>query len=422
MLLVFVFCKVIGRLRYKHGLSLARGYVTYPDTGIVYRRPLLRSLLKMADVGQRLGTAVYRLPALRTSHTLPLRTSENRLTETSSRDRREAQSVTKRKATQSTSAKLSRVRTAEGQQEYVALRRATSCDVETRERLLSYKTTLYISPRLQPLLHEKLLSGRMTSWTRGEVSIHPDTFRNHQHIRTLFTVVFILAKQGSERPGHLLRQRCLKLHPETLQVSTTSRGYSWRSNGSSEDVPLMYRSRTAYYDILKVSPNATQANIKTAYYKQSFIYHPDKNPGNKAAVQRFSEISEAYTVLGNISLRRKYDRGILSQSDIQSAGRPSSKETSSRSRGSPQQQQQRHQRAQQFSQSGEKIKFDFDAFYKAHYGEQLRREKAMRDRKQYIQEQQRENFRKWTEGRLTEMSVVMMMAMAGLIFISLIRP
>lgn len=378
----------------------------------------------MADVGPRLGTAVYRLPALRTSHGLPLRTSDNRLTETSSRDRRAAQSVTQRKATQSTSVKLSRVRTAEGQQEYAALRRATSCDVQTRERLQAYKTTLYISPRLQPLLHEKLLSGRMTSWSRGEVSIHPDTFRAYQHVRTFFTVVFILAKQGSERPGHVLRQRCLKLHPETLQVSTTSRGYSWRSDSSSEDVPLMYRSRTAYYDILKVSPSATQANIKTAYYKQSFIFHPDKNPGNKAAAQRFSEISEAYTVLGNISLRRKYDRGILSQSDIQSAGRPSSKETSSRSRGSPQQQQQQqhHQRAQQFSQSGEKIKFDFDAFYQAHYGEQLRREKAMRDRKRHMQEQQRENFRKWTEGRLTEMSVVMMMATAGLIFIGLLRP
>lgn len=373
-----------------------------------------------------LGTAVYRLPALRTSHSLPLRTSDSRLTETSSRDRREAQSATKRKATQSTSAKLSGVRTAEGQQECAALRRATSCDVQTRERLQACKTTLYISPRLQPLLHKMLLSGRMTSWTRGEVSIHPDTFRDHQHIRTFFTVVFILAKQGSERPGHLLRRRCLKLHPETLQVSMTSRGYSWRSDSSSEDVPLIYRSRTAYYDILKVSPSATQANIKTAYYKQSFIYHPDKNPGNKVAVQRFSEISEAYTVLGNISLRRKYDRGILSQSDIQNAGRPSSKETSSRSRGSPQQQQQQqhhhHQRAQQFSKSGEKVKFDFDAFYQAHYGEQLRREKALRDRKQHTEEQERENFRKWSEGRLTDMSVVVMMMMAGLIFVSLRRP
>uniref|UniRef100_A0A673BB84 J domain-containing protein n=1 Tax=Sphaeramia orbicularis TaxID=375764 RepID=A0A673BB84_9TELE len=67
----------------------------------------------------------------------------------------------------------------------------------------------------------------------------------------------------------------------------------------------------SYYDILKVSPSATQSQIKSAYYKQSFIYHPDKNAGSEEAKQMFAEISEAYTVLGNITLRRKYDRGIL---------------------------------------------------------------------------------------------------------------
>uniref|UniRef100_A0A3B3DI57 J domain-containing protein n=1 Tax=Oryzias melastigma TaxID=30732 RepID=A0A3B3DI57_ORYME len=44
---------------------------------------------------------------------------------------------------------------------------------------------------------------------------------------------------------------------------------------------LLHRSRTAYYDILRVSPSATQSQVKTAYYKQSFVYHPDKNPGSK---------------------------------------------------------------------------------------------------------------------------------------------
>uniref|UniRef100_A0A3Q3M9W0 DnaJ homolog subfamily C member 30, mitochondrial n=1 Tax=Mastacembelus armatus TaxID=205130 RepID=A0A3Q3M9W0_9TELE len=118
-------------------------------------------------------------------------------------------------------------------------------------------------------------------------------------------------------------------------IAPTTRNYSWRTDSSSEDGPLLHRSRTAYYDVLKVSPGATQSQIKTAYYKQSFIYHPDKNPGSKEATQRFSEISEAYTVLGNLSLRRKYDRGILSQSDIRSAGRPPSKEPATRSTGSP---------------------------------------------------------------------------------------
>uniref|UniRef100_A0A3Q3WVJ1 J domain-containing protein n=1 Tax=Mola mola TaxID=94237 RepID=A0A3Q3WVJ1_MOLML len=222
-------------------------------------------------------------------------------------------------------------------------------------------------------------------------------------LRAFCTVIFILTEQGSERPGCLLR-RCLKLHPDTLQAKSQSRrSYCGRSDSSSMDAPPLYRSRTAYYDILKVTPSATQSQIKTAYYKQSFIYHPDKNPGSEGATQRFSEISEAYTVLGNISLRRKYDRGILSRSDFQSAGRPSSKETPSSAAAPPQ------------------TKFDFDAFYQAHYGEQLRRERDMRARRQHMQEQQEENLRRWKQGKMMEMTAVMVLTLAGLIFVNLSR-
>lgn len=278
---------------------------------------------------------------------------------------------------------------------------------------------MYLSARLQPVLQERLLPGRMTSWTKGAVSIHPDTFRSPQQLRAFCTVIFILAEQGSERPGPGLRPRHLK-----LQASTTSRSYSWRSDSSSKDAPPLYRSRTAYYDILRVSPGATQSQIKTAYYKQSFIYHPDKNPANKEATQRFSEISEAYTVLGNISLRRKYDRGILSQSDVQHAGRPSSKETTSRSTGSPQQQhQQQHQhRARRSSKAWGKTMFDFDAFYQAHYGEQLQREKDMRARKQRMQEEREDYLTKWRQSKVAEMTLAMLLIMAGLIFMNLSKP
>uniref|UniRef100_A0A3B4FAG6 DnaJ (Hsp40) homolog, subfamily C, member 30b n=1 Tax=Pundamilia nyererei TaxID=303518 RepID=A0A3B4FAG6_9CICH len=172
----------------------------------------------------------------------------------------------------------------------------------------------------------------------------------------------------------------------------------WRS----EDAPLLHRSRTAYYDILKVSLSATQSQIKTAYYKQSFIYHPDKNPGSKEATQRFSDISEAYTVLGNISLRRKYDRGILSRA-------------SSRSTGS---QQKPQQRARQFSQPGGRPIFDFDAFYQAHYGEQLQREKDQRARKQRMEEELKKHHSRWRQKKMMKVAVVMLLAMAGLIIIN----
>ena len=62
-----------------------------------------------------------------------------------------------------------------------------------------------------------------------------------------------------------------------------------------------------YYTTLGVSKNATEAEIKKAYRKLAREFHPDVNPGNKAAEARFKEINEANEVLGNAESRRKYD-------------------------------------------------------------------------------------------------------------------
>lgn len=64
-----------------------------------------------------------------------------------------------------------------------------------------------------------------------------------------------------------------------------------------------------HYDVLGVTPKATQSDIKTAYYKLSMKYHPDKNKNSEVAAQKFRDISTAYEVLGNFKLRRLYDRG-----------------------------------------------------------------------------------------------------------------
>ena len=62
-----------------------------------------------------------------------------------------------------------------------------------------------------------------------------------------------------------------------------------------------------YYKVLGVERSATQDEIKKAYRKLAVKYHPDKNPGDKAAEEKFKEISEAYQVLGNVDSRKKYD-------------------------------------------------------------------------------------------------------------------
>src|SRR5206468_11789091 len=62
-----------------------------------------------------------------------------------------------------------------------------------------------------------------------------------------------------------------------------------------------------YYKTLGVDKSATSAEIKSAYRKLARKHHPDVNPNNKEAEQRFKEVNEAYQVLSDPEKRKKYD-------------------------------------------------------------------------------------------------------------------
>lgn len=64
-----------------------------------------------------------------------------------------------------------------------------------------------------------------------------------------------------------------------------------------------------HYDVLGITPKATQTDVKAAYYRLSMVYHPDKNEGCNSASEKFRDITTAYEVLGNFKLRRLYDKG-----------------------------------------------------------------------------------------------------------------
>lgn len=64
---------------------------------------------------------------------------------------------------------------------------------------------------------------------------------------------------------------------------------------------------TDYYEILGVPKNASDKEIKKAYRKLAMKYHPDKAKGDKAAEEKFKQISEAYAVLSNKEKRKQYD-------------------------------------------------------------------------------------------------------------------
>jgi molecular chaperone DnaJ len=67
-------------------------------------------------------------------------------------------------------------------------------------------------------------------------------------------------------------------------------------------------SKRDYYEILGVEKNASEQEIKSAYRKLALTYHPDRNPGDRAAEEEFKEAAEAYSVLSDADKRHMYDR------------------------------------------------------------------------------------------------------------------
>lgn len=63
-----------------------------------------------------------------------------------------------------------------------------------------------------------------------------------------------------------------------------------------------------YYEVLEVSREASQEEIKSAYRKMAMKYHPDRNQGNKEAEENFKEVAEAYEILSSAEKRQRYDR------------------------------------------------------------------------------------------------------------------
>jgi curved DNA-binding protein len=75
-----------------------------------------------------------------------------------------------------------------------------------------------------------------------------------------------------------------------------------------------------YYKVLGVAKTASQDDIKKAYRKLAVKYHPDKNPGDKKAEEKFKEINEANDVLGDSGKRKKYDEMGANWQQYQQAG------------------------------------------------------------------------------------------------------
>ncbi|KAL0818313.1 hypothetical protein ABMA28_008796 [Loxostege sticticalis] len=151
----------------------------------------------------------------------------------------------------------------------------------------------------------------------------------------------------------------------------------------------------SHYDVLGVTPKATQGDIKSAYYKLSKLYHPDIS-SDETSAKKFRAITEAYEVLGNIKLKKMYDKGLL-------VGRENTSRMDYRPEPEPtdptlkfyKSHAKRHVMP---TMDGKTPIYDFDSWSKNHYGdlfqkaqydkEQLRKQRAKKEGAQNVVSQE----------------------------------
>lgn len=86
-------------------------------------------------------------------------------------------------------------------------------------------------------------------------------------------------------------------------ISPLSKFFSTTRNASNDIIDL------DLYAILNVTPNASQKQIKAAYYRQSLLLHPDRHPQKPESLsnEKFTQLAEAYKILGDAATRKNYD-------------------------------------------------------------------------------------------------------------------
>lgn len=135
-----------------------------------------------------------------------------------------------------------------------------------------------------------------------------------------------------------------------------------------------------HYDALEISPKATQADVKSAYYKLSKVYHPDRNKNSEEAHHKFRAISEAYEVLGNVRLRRLYDKGVH---HISANSRPQPAYEEPEDDPTTRFYRSREHRHKPPPPTGRTPIYDFDEWTKAHYGATFQKDRMRRKHTEY---------------------------------------
>ncbi|XP_046740073.1 dnaJ homolog subfamily C member 30, mitochondrial-like [Diprion similis] len=165
---------------------------------------------------------------------------------------------------------------------------------------------------------------------------------------------------------------CINLLTGKLQFSTSS---------------LSFKN---HYDSLGLSPKATQNDIKSAYYKLTMIYHPDKNKSEEAK-HKFRKITDAYEILGSYKSRKMYDRGIR---PVSGSRRMEDRDPEEVKKEDAQTRfyKSRLNRSKIVSSDGRTPIYNFDEWAKAHYGELFTQTSERRENSKRLQREKEDEL------------------------------
>lgn len=114
---------------------------------------------------------------------------------------------------------------------------------------------------------------------------------------------------GGWAPKYRQQAERMVQEAERSRAARGGRGSGAGFGGGYQAQPPIRRPRRDYYDVLGVGRGSSHDQIKKAYRKIAMATHPDRNPGNKEAEEKFKEAAEAYEVLGDPKKRKRYDQG-----------------------------------------------------------------------------------------------------------------
>ena len=127
-----------------------------------------------------------------------------------------------------------------------------------------------------------------------------------------------------------------------------------------------------HYQVLGLTPKSTQAEVKASFYKLSKIFHPDVSDQSEDSAIKFRQITAAYEILGNLKLRKMYDRGLLPSDGTVS--QDVDVEYQEAKVNTP------YKKTRSQPATGRTTVYDFDQWSRLHYGTTLNRRAAAKEK------------------------------------------